>query len=95
MIPRERFGHDAVRANFDLADFFENLPGNHGAEYSSILRSFWFVRRSLGDFIDPRINACPFEIHCMFWEIQGDEVACEEVKTDAIGAHLFDAQRDL
>ena len=27
---RERFGHDAVRANLDLPDFFENLAGNHG-----------------------------------------------------------------
>ena len=29
MIPRERLGHDAVRANLDLPDFFENLAGNH------------------------------------------------------------------
>ena len=27
---RERFGHDAVRAQLDLPDFFENLAGNHG-----------------------------------------------------------------
>ena len=26
----ERFGHDAVRANFALSDFLENLAGNHG-----------------------------------------------------------------
>jgi hypothetical protein len=26
---RER-GHDAVRAQLDLPDFFENLAGNHG-----------------------------------------------------------------
>jgi hypothetical protein len=28
-LARERFGHDAVRANLDLPDFFENLAGNH------------------------------------------------------------------
>jgi hypothetical protein len=30
VLARERFGHDAVRAQLDLADFFENLAGNHG-----------------------------------------------------------------
>ena len=29
VLARERFGHDAVRANLDLPDFFENLAGNH------------------------------------------------------------------
>jgi hypothetical protein len=29
-LARERFGHDAVRAQLDLPDFFENLAGNHG-----------------------------------------------------------------
>jgi hypothetical protein len=28
-LARERFGHDAVRAQLDLPDFFENLAGNH------------------------------------------------------------------
>jgi hypothetical protein len=27
---RRQFGHDAVRAQFDLPDFFENLAGDHG-----------------------------------------------------------------
>ena len=30
VLARERFGHDAVRAQLDLPDFFENLAGNHG-----------------------------------------------------------------
>jgi hypothetical protein len=30
VLARERFGHDAVRANLDLPDFFEDLAGNHG-----------------------------------------------------------------
>jgi hypothetical protein len=30
ILARERFGHDAVRAQLDLPDFFENLAGNHG-----------------------------------------------------------------
>jgi len=30
VLARERFGHDAVRAQLDLADFLENLAGNHG-----------------------------------------------------------------
>jgi hypothetical protein len=25
-----KLGYDAVRAQFDLPDFFENLAGNHG-----------------------------------------------------------------
>ena len=29
VLARERFGHDAVRAQLDLPDFFENLAGNH------------------------------------------------------------------
>jgi hypothetical protein len=29
VLARERFGHDAVRANLDLADFFEDFAGNH------------------------------------------------------------------
>ncbi len=32
ILARERFGHDAVRAQLDLPDFFENLAGNHGVE---------------------------------------------------------------
>ena len=30
VLARERFGHDAVRAQLDLPDFFKNLAGNHG-----------------------------------------------------------------
>ena len=30
ILARERFGHDAVRAQLDLPDFFENLAGDHG-----------------------------------------------------------------
>jgi hypothetical protein len=30
ILARERFGHDTVRAQLDLPDFFENLAGNHG-----------------------------------------------------------------
>ena len=33
VLARERFGHDAVRAQLDLPDFFENLAGNHVREY--------------------------------------------------------------
>jgi hypothetical protein len=29
---RRQLGHDAVRANLDLPDFFENLAGNHETE---------------------------------------------------------------
>ena len=29
---RERFGHDAVCAQLDLPDFFENLAGNHAGD---------------------------------------------------------------
>jgi len=29
VLARERFGHDAVRAQLDLPDFFENLAGDH------------------------------------------------------------------
>lgn len=29
VLARERFGHDAVRAQLDLPDFFENLARNH------------------------------------------------------------------
>jgi hypothetical protein len=29
ILARERFGHDTVRAQLDLPDFFENLAGNH------------------------------------------------------------------
>jgi hypothetical protein len=29
VLARERFGHDAVRANLDLPDFFENFAWNH------------------------------------------------------------------
>jgi hypothetical protein len=31
VLARERFGHDAVRAQLDLPDFFEDLAGNHKA----------------------------------------------------------------
>jgi hypothetical protein len=30
VLARERFGHDAVRAQLDLPDFFEDFAGNHG-----------------------------------------------------------------
>jgi hypothetical protein len=30
VLARERFGHDAVRAQLDLPDLFENLAGDHG-----------------------------------------------------------------
>jgi hypothetical protein len=30
VLARECFGHDAVRANLDLPDFFKDLAGNHG-----------------------------------------------------------------
>ena len=30
VLARERLGHEPVRANLDLPDFFENLAGNHG-----------------------------------------------------------------
>ena len=33
---RERFGHEAVRAQLDLPDFFENLAGNHAGEKNFI-----------------------------------------------------------
>jgi hypothetical protein len=32
VLARERFGHDAVRAQLDLPDFFENFAGNHAGE---------------------------------------------------------------
>jgi hypothetical protein len=30
VLARERFGHDAIRANLDLPDLLENLAGDHG-----------------------------------------------------------------
>ena len=36
---RERFGHDAVRAQLDLPDFFENLAGNHAGGNDEFVRA--------------------------------------------------------
>ncbi len=34
----ERFGHDTVRANFNLADFFKDFAGNHGGNSNQAVR---------------------------------------------------------
>jgi hypothetical protein len=46
ILARERFGHEAVRAQLDLPDFFENLAGNHGKMANGEWRIFNCVFRS-------------------------------------------------
>jgi hypothetical protein len=50
ILARERFGHDAVRAQLDLPDFFENLAGNHG-EIAD-------CRLPIAEFKPPKTPAC-------------------------------------